>query len=742
MLEKIVGAFVTLGRSIVGVLGWLGRSVLKLGYWVLVIGIPIGLIWYVVGVASLYWQYSDKDEYRGAASINADDIDQAIAREQIRYLDQNWTQSESLWFYNISQGSNLLPYDFFMALEQKGSEGKFREDANINKYRYLPQVKTRNNPDALAVGMVKDRYAGKDYMGFSCAACHTSQINYGGIGIRIDGAPASADLETFLIEMVEALEETAQPTKEDSQKRNRFYKAVLADGNYANEQEIDEDLATHIKRLKTYVQINEPVWPEGYAPQITQQKDRMTHYGFARLDAFGRIYNRVLQHVMDIETITEILEDNLLPEMFSRVKGELTLIKESSDQTDIVVRVLEVVEPELVKLGEPERAQILKLLRSKIYNPANAPASYPYLWDISQHDYVQWTGLVSNAGLGPLGRNVGQVMGVFGTLEWQKKPEFWVAEKFGGQGPGETSLDFKSSINKVNLRRVENQLRTLQSPKWPNEYLPAIDETLLDDGENVFNEYCVACHQNIKRDDPTRRVIAHIVKQTAVATDPVLAMNTIGYQGYSGLAITKYVDGSLGKLVIQKKMPVASIVKFTSQNVVKSPDPDRLVGFRSVEWLWGIWKSLRDNPVKQTARQGNYDLPTPQQPLAPLNGYKARALNGIWATAPYLHNGSIPNLYELLLPKKKLTDLELDEFGNKIEYRSDTFIVGSREFDPINVGFKSKDYKGFVYNTDVRGNSNAGHEYAAGRTAQPNGVVLAPLTLKQRTALLEYLKYL
>src|SRR5205807_2120961 len=35
---------------------------------------------------------------------------------------------------------------------------------------------------------------------------------------------------------------------------------------------------------------------------------------------------------------------------------------------------------------------------------------------------------------------------------------------------------------------------------------------------------------------------------------------------------------------------------------------------------------------------------------ADLFGYTARPLNGVWATAPYLHNGSVPNLYALLLP--------------------------------------------------------------------------------------------
>ena len=55
-----------------------------------------------------------------------------------------------------------------------------------------------------------------------------------------------------------------------------------------------------------------------------------------------------------------------------------------------------------------------------------------------------------------------------------------------------------------------------------------------------------------------------------------------------------------------------------------------------------------------------------------LLAYKARPLNGIWSGAPYLHNGSVPNLYELLLPAAQ---------------RSDTFYIGSWEYDPVRVGY-------------------------------------------------------
>ncbi len=54
--------------------------------------------------------------------------------------------------------------------------------------------------------------------------------------------------------------------------------------------------------------------------------------------------------------------------------------------------------------------------------------------------------------------------------------------------------------------------------------------------------------------------------------------------------------------------------------------------------------------------------------------YMARKLNGIWATAPYLHNGSVPTLYHLLYP----------------EQRPARFLVGNREYDPVKLGFQSE----------------------------------------------------
>jgi hypothetical protein len=110
--------------------------------------------------------------------------------------------------------------------------------------------------------------------------------------------------------------------------------------------------------------------------------------------------------------------------------------------------------------------------------------------------------------------------------------------------------------------------------------------------------------------------------------------------------------------------------------------------------------------------------------LRPTLSYRARNMNGIWASAPYLHNGSVPNLYELLLPASE---------------RSRTFYVKDMEFDAKRVGYKAGKIKNaFKFDTSKKGNSNAGHEYRDG--PRTKGVIGPALTDEERWALVEYLK--
>src|SRR4029079_18614100 len=83
----------------------------------------------------------------------------------------------------------------------------------------------------------------------------------------------------------------------------------------------------------------------------------------------------------------------------------------------------------------------------------NAPTSYPLLWDAPRHDYVQWTGFSPNSGAGSLGRNTGEVVGVFGHVE----VKHYETEQEARKG-------YPSTIDANELVAMEESLRGLKSP--------------------------------------------------------------------------------------------------------------------------------------------------------------------------------------------------------------------------------------------------------------------------------------
>jgi len=99
------------------------------------------------------------------------------------------------------------------------------------------------------------------------------------------------------------------------------------------------------------------------------------------------------------------------------------------------------------------------------------------------------------------------------------------------------------------------------------------------------------------------------------------------------------------------------------------------------------------------------------------NGYANMLLDGIWLRGPYLHNGSVPTLRDLLKTPGS---------------RPQTFYVGIDVYDFENVGYRSEgpyaEENGVLFDTNVRGNSNSGHEYGTA------------LTDEQKSALIEFLK--
>ena len=159
------------------------------------------------------------------------------------YLEQNWSPEESVRFYFTEQGSQIIPYDWFLALEQVDQAKLFRDNQNILKYRYLPQNPGMLNPDGLPVGFVSGKGPGRKWLGMTCAACHTTEIRLGDTAYRVDGAPTQGDVQAFLSDLTAAL----QRTQSDPQKFARFAANVLGPSNTpANQTELHEQLTTMI----------------------------------------------------------------------------------------------------------------------------------------------------------------------------------------------------------------------------------------------------------------------------------------------------------------------------------------------------------------------------------------------------------------------------------------------------------------------------------------------------------------
>lgn len=732
VLRNIITNKTREGGAAMAIRSLLGR-VIK---WSLVTVISIGLVVSLGTWLSKRYEASDDDPDRGAIAIADGAFGENYALPT--YLQQGWKPSDSLWFYNTTQGSGLLPYDFFLVLEEENGEELLRSNRNMDRFRYLPQHESRFNPDALPVGFARDEYKGKDYVGYTCAGCHTGQVNFGGQALRIDGAPAMANMVEFL----HALDKSMSQTLTDVEKRKRFVSDVInLDNNYKTEDEVIDDLKRWTGSIQLYNTVNH-----------TNRK-----YGYARLDAFGRIYNRALQHVINKAQVAQSLSSVVVgPEKRRLVSdGEIENVLQGMDNVilgdkefSIVLERLQSNAPGYPGLGLKDMLRI----RNQIFNEPDAPVSYPFLWDIAHSDYVQWNGLANNAGVGPLGRNTGEVIGVFGILDWaEAKPGFslrnWIAAKLSGQSRKAKKIEFESSIDKYNLQRLESKLKYLQSPLWSDakDRLTSqgvdtaawkIDTKKRGRGRIIYEQYCESCHEIIVRDNWDRLMVARMSSLQNVGTDPKMASNSVNYSGQSGNFEDTIQDPGVGPVVIQETAPVVQILTSATTGVVATPDADKGRIRSFIDWVYILVTTFSDNQIEKSLKAGNYDPDTTASPYASLLSYKARSLNGIWATAPYLHNGSVPSLYDLLLPVRREGDPDTGE------YRPDMFMVGSREFDPVRVGFRQSGYEGFKFITRNLGNQNIGHEYAAGKTAQPNGAILPALSEEQRYELLEFLKTL
>lgn len=546
-------------------------------------------------------------------------------RPAVQYVPQGWTQNDRDLFYTTTQGSQLVPYSWYLALEQPGSSTARFNENSLARYGFLENVNLKLNPDRLPLGFVRD--GENDWLGLTCAACHTNDIDYNGGTWRIDGAPALADTWAFLNDLGESLKQTAQSA--DGEKFRRFAANLRGPA------------LTPAQRADLYARVK--TFSDGFTKFIDSSRTEVP-WGPARIDAFGMIFNR---------------------------------------------------------------ATGINLDRWENTKPPDAPVSMPFLWDTHWHDYVQWNASAPNAiALQRLGRNVGEVLGVFAHVTMDTRG----------------LLRVESSARPRQLLDIEHRLSRLRSPAWP---FGAIDQQAAQRGAATYKQYCVSCHAAAPpRNEPPR---PHTITKTpikVVGTDPLMATNAFERMATGGVLTGRRVTLT-GNPIAETGKSVEMTVA-VAMGVILEPKNWRSRSVRSDVDLFSAMRSDDDATGASRPRLlGAADMLRRAQSLAEEHKkgteelvYKARPLNGIWATAPYLHNGSVPTLWQMVKPSARLP----------------RFYVGSREFDPKEVGFRTDRGAGPIFDTTRPGNRNIGHD-----SYLPQGDQISDTDL---WALVEYMKTL
>jgi hypothetical protein len=383
----------------------------------------------------------------------------------------------------------------------------------------------------------------------------------------------------------------------------------------------------------------------------------------------------------------------------------------------------------------------------------DAPVSFPPIWTVPWFGWAQYDASIEQ----PLIRNAGEALGVSALINLSPDTA--------------PSALFRSSVDIENLASIEAMLRGpdpfgqtpkgfggLRSPKWPAQMFPdepawKIDTAKVDRGRKLYAEICVECHlgpvddhvfdtqfpdksfwssnESHWKKDGDGPVLEEVQKGVAgMGTDPgqahVLMLRTVDVPGFLDLE----PDRDLAKRWGCTGVPASTTTEMSfaiALMIVVEKASDKWMEDHHLtdEQKQALWRSRKNCPNLGNATQTHY---------------RARPLNGVWATAPYLHNGSVPSLYWMLKPAAE---------------RPKQFCMGTRDFDPQQVGFRVEagekqacrhgETLFSAANSDgspLPGNSNLGHSLEGTPGPDKPGVIGRLLSEDERYDLIEYLKTL
>ena len=670
-------------------------------------------------------------------------------------LDQDWGaesgSEERQTYYYTPQGASIPPgsvnnalrYDWFIHLEQAWGREKFAEPDHMRSLGFFVEDEpSPANPDHLPIGFTNhwNQQLGERLLDINCATCHTGQIYVQNgdkrTAIRIDGGSAThAIMDLSLHQFAPSLIGAMASTYFNPLKFNRFARSVLGENYEGGRSKLRSRFWDTMIALATQKQ-NSPL-----------RKLYPVEEGYGRVDAIGRIANTVFGAHLDVDNFGVGNAPVSYPPVWNAWKFDWVQYSGSVKQ------------PMARNMGEALGVGA----RINLIDPYGRP--------LPKEERFSSSVLVENL------HKIETTLQQLGQPQWDEELLGVIDQGKAAQG---RQLFEKHCVSchgphkvEPKVKRAETPLKGPMDPEWHVKLLD-VDEIGTDPtaADNFFDARYDLVKTGMSNQDAIDLLKPYLVralrnKVIAEFNSPYL-VEFLSQPDPQSASLVKDVGWMLGEswnleefetlFDNWQKTGKGELERELSEKIVSPTEIENVrieitrnalediesslakIDVSSVSVgaglnLLGIalrQKYYSDNGysvAKQECLDGFGIMDLPQVEKV----YKSRPLGGMWATPPFLHNGSVVSVYQLLSP---------------IEERESEFYVGQNAFDPVTLGFvlDSDVEGGILFDTSIAGNYNTGHEFREGYIPYKEGVkpqkgiIGPPLSHEERMAIIEYLK--
>ncbi|MEP6818948.1 MAG: cytochrome c [bacterium] len=568
-------------------------------------------------------------------------------------------------FYHLAEGSEIFPYAWMKALHTENDQPFLQ---NPERFGLIPDP---GNSESLPIGLTVANRRGVplgEMVGVNCAACHVAELKYQNTSFRVDGGQSLFDLGGFYSELFSDTQATVtNPDKlfaflvrwwqqshdiapgQPTPGKMSLKKLLHGELDKPLPSDPTRDLLSHYKSLDD-LRNGGPLEKE-LADQITSlvEKHKTAPTEAARLqtavdDAYATMAKKITAKHPETTRLFEGVKS-----AGDRVFSIQHSLQDIDEYIALLYSYMDLLKS-LGMLGDTGtfaagygRVDAFGGARNLLFpasaQPATAPVCYPHLWGFSDIAYFHYAANTNSI----LERNIGQALGLGATYDLKT---------------------FATSVHIKNTNVLEELAYKLQVPDWPAAF-GAIDADKAAKGKVLYQQNCAACHEQFASAPPPDNVlkgswVLNTYPLDQIGTDPNEAKNFLVPVNFNG-----------------NQVPLAQALALV---VPKIEDA-----------------YVAENHVTPAEKAAWNHGRLPSEWRSPLS-YSARPLAGVWATPPYLHNGSVLTLYDLLLPPAQ---------------RPAKFFLGTRKYDPVHLGYVNEpaEQRTFEFDTTKPGNSNSGHDY-------------------------------